>query len=143
MDDRRSRNGAPRLRPRTRSGTLAELVIAREDRGSYSILTLTGELDITTGARLRDALHDIVEDGISHHVVDLRRIKFLDSTGLGILVGHHRRLTEHGGSLQVICGPGLVGGVFRLTGVDQMIPVRDSLSAATTALGPGPGRPAP
>jgi anti-sigma B factor antagonist len=143
MDNRRSRNGAPRLRHRTRPGSLAELAVTRQDLGSYSVLTLTGELDITTGARLRDALHDLIEDGVSHHVVDLRGIQFLDSTGLGVLVGHHKRLAERSGSLQVVCGPGLVGGVFRLTGVDQLIPVRDSLAAAATALGqPGTQPPA-
>ncbi|MDQ1647197.1 MAG: anti-sigma factor antagonist [Cryptosporangiaceae bacterium] len=133
MDEHRGRNGAPRLRHRTRSGTLAEMAIAREDHGSAAVLTLTGELDVTTGAPLRDALHDLAEEGIAHHVVDLRQLRFLDSTGLGILVGHHKRLAEHGGTLQVITGPGLVGGVFRLTGVDQLIPVRDSLAACLAA----------
>lgn len=142
MDERRGRNGAPRLRARTRAGTLAELDITREDHGACTVLTLTGELDITTGAPLRDALHDLVEAGVLHHVIDLRQLRFLDSTGLGILVGHHKRLAEHDGTLQVICGPGLVGGVFRLTGVDQFIPVRDSLAACLAPAGDAPPPPA-
>jgi anti-anti-sigma factor len=133
MDEHRVRNGAPRLRLRPGTGTLAEMAITREDHPGLTVLTLAGELDITTGAPLRDALHDLAEEGIGHHVVDLRQIRFLDSTGLGILVGHHKRLTEHGGTLQVIAGPGLVGGVFRLTGVDQLIAVRDSLAGCLAA----------
>jgi anti-sigma B factor antagonist len=140
MDDRRSRNGPPRLRPRTRQGTLAEIAITRDDRGSYSVLTVIGEVDVTTGSALRDALHELVEDGIHHHIADLRGVRFLDSTGLGILVGHQKRLGS-GGSLQVICGSGLVGGVFRLTGVDQLIPVRSTLAAATAAIGEPGGSP--
>jgi len=104
------------------------------DHDGYAIVTVTGEVDVTTGFRLRDPLHELVERTIWHHVVDLRAVTFLDSTGLGILVGDHKRLRERGGSLQVVCAPGLVARVFRLTAVDRIVPVRESVEEAVRIL---------
>jgi anti-anti-sigma factor len=98
------------------------------------LITVVGEVDITTGSRLRDPLHDLLQRDVNHHIVDLRGVTFLDSTGLGILVGDHKRLRDRDGSVQVVCGPGLVGRVFRLTAVDRVIPVHETVEAAAAAL---------
>jgi anti-sigma B factor antagonist len=134
MSERRMRSGLPRVRPHHRSTSLARIGVAVTDHDGYAIATVTGEVDITTGFRLRDPLHDLVDRKIWNHVVDLRAVTFLDSTGLGILVGDHKRLRERDGSLQVVCAPGLVARVFRLTGVDRIVPVRQSVEEAINIL---------
>jgi len=133
MSERRTRATGSRVRPH-RPASLTRLTVTVEDHDGYAVVTVVGEVDVTTGFRLRDPLHELVDRKLWHHVVDLRGVTFLDSTGLGILVGDHRRLRDRDGSLQVVCAPGLVSRVFRLTGVDRIVPVRQSVEDAVRIL---------
>jgi anti-anti-sigma factor len=94
-----------------------------------------GEIDIMTGPQLREPLHDLIGRGVLHHVIDLSDVTFIDSTGLGILVGERRRLRERGGSVRVVCGPGIARRVLHLTAVDRLIDIHDTVEAAVAALG--------
>lgn len=122
-----------RIRPQ-RPQSMTRLTVSVAEPDGYAIITVVGEVDATTGFHLRDPLHELVSRRFLHHVVDLRKVTFLDSTGLGILVGDHKRLRDRGGSLQVVCAPGLVSRVFRLTGVDRIVPVRKTIEDAVHAL---------
>ena len=53
--------------------------------------------------KLREQLIELVSDGSYHIVVDLEKVDFLDSTGLGVLVGGLKRVRNHDGSLQLVC----------------------------------------
>jgi anti-anti-sigma factor len=117
-----------------RPESFPRLDVTVEEHEGYAVVTVAGEVDITTGSQLRDPLLDLIDHGLWHHVVDLCAVTFIDSSGLGILVGDHKRLRERSGSLQVICGPGQVARVFRLTAVDRVIPVRDTVEAAVAVL---------
>jgi anti-anti-sigma factor len=101
-----------------------------EAREQYALVTVTGEVDVTTGSQLREPLLELVEQRQFRHVVDLREVTFLDSTGLGILVSDHKRLRDRDGSLHVVCAPGIVSRVFRLTGVDRVVPLVETVEAA-------------
>jgi anti-sigma B factor antagonist len=130
MGERRSRAGAQRGRPES----FNRLAVSVEDHDGYAVIGVVGEVDVTTGSELRDPLQEAFNRGLWHHVVDLRAVTFLDSSGLGILVGDHKRLRDRGGSLQVVSGPGLVSRVFRLTGGDRVVPVRPTVEAAIASL---------
>jgi anti-sigma B factor antagonist len=134
MGERRSRTSGSHGRPRSGPETFTRLTVTVADQEGYAVVTVVGEVDVTTGSQLRDPLRDLADRGLCDHVVDLRAVTFLDSTGLGILVGDHKRLRDRGGSLQVVCGAGLVSRVFRLTGVDRVVPVRDSVEDAVAIL---------
>ena len=84
---------------------------------------------------MREPLHELVEQRKYRHVVDLREVTFLDSTGLGILVSDHKRLRDRDGSLHVVTTPGIVSRVFRLTGVDRVVPLVATVEEAEKALG--------
>lgn len=131
MGDRHTRPRGARARQPASS---ARLTVTVSEHTRHAIVTVDGEVDVTTGSQLRDPLHDLLTRRHWHHVVDLRAVTFLDSTGLGILVSDHRRLRDRDGSLQVVCGAGLVSRVFRLTGVDRVIPVRRSVEDAVAVL---------
>jgi anti-anti-sigma factor len=122
------------MRARGKPETWAELEVTITDHAHYAVVTVVGEVDVTTGSDLRAALYGLLQRGVHHHIVDLRGVTFLDSTGLGILVGDLKRLRDRQGSVQVVCGPGLVGRVFRLTAVDKLIPVHDSVERAAAML---------
>lgn len=134
MTERQTGAARPPSQPTAASEAASRLQVTVTDHDTYGIVTVCGEVDVTTGSELREPLHDLLRRGLLHHVVDLRDVTFLDSTGLGILVGDHKRLRDRDGSLQVVCGPGLVSRVFRLTGVDRVVPIRSTVEAAVDLL---------
>ena len=104
----------------------------RHEQGC-AILTVAGEIDISTVIPLRERLFEIATSG-APLVVDLEQVSFIDSVGLATLVGAAKRADAHGGSLQVVCTSGRTRRPFRLTGLDQVVPLAGGLAEALTAL---------
>jgi anti-sigma B factor antagonist len=83
-----------------------------------------GEVDIHTAPELRSALTGVLDDGAFHVVVDLGQVTFMDSSGLSVLVGAHRRLARDGGRLELVGTLPAVERVLRLTGLVDVLDVR-------------------
>ena len=102
--------------------------------GDSVVVVLDGDLDLTASPALREALIDLFNSGHHQLVVDMSGVKFVDSTGLGVLVGGLKRATVHEGSLHVVCTEPDVLRIFRMTGLHKLFPlhatVDDALSAA-------------
>jgi anti-sigma B factor antagonist len=101
--------------------------------GDHAILEIGGEIDVYTAPRLREKLIELVSDGSDHLIVDLERVDFLDSTGLGVLVGGLKRVRSHDGSLQLVCTQEKILKIFRITGLTKVFPIHDSVQAAAAA----------
>jgi anti-sigma B factor antagonist len=69
------------------------------DGDGHVVIAVTGEVDTFTSAGLRDALTEAIENGASDIVLDVSGMEFIDSTGLGVLVGALKRLQERDGTL--------------------------------------------
>ena len=80
--------------------------------GDCAVVRVSGEIDVFTAPDLRDILS---RPGTNHLVVDLRGVGFLDSTGLGVLVGALKRLHKRGGSLKIVTDRGRVRRLFEIT----------------------------
>jgi anti-sigma B factor antagonist len=94
---------------------------------------VAGEIDVASASQLRDCLHQLIDAGSRRLVVDLRQVSFMDSVGLGVLVGVQRRLRSHGhggGSIQLVCAEGLVLRILRLTGLDRVFALHATLADA-------------
>ncbi len=87
-----------------------------EDGGTL-VFKLRGSLDLATAPTVRAALGEATEKGGQHLIVDLTLLEFLDSTGLGVLIGAHRRATEHGGSFRLIVNDGPISRLLNITGL--------------------------
>jgi anti-sigma B factor antagonist len=94
------------------------LSIERETADGTTLLVLRGDLDIATSAELREALVDVIGEG-TRIVVDLERVGFLDSVGLGILVSGLKRARAHGGELELVCTNRAVLKPFEITGLEH------------------------
>ena len=70
--------------------------------GNVALFALGGSLDLATSPSLRAALLEAADRKDHEIVVDLSHIEFLDSTGLGALIGAHRRAAENGGSVRLV-----------------------------------------
>ena len=106
--------------------------VAIERQGPYCIVRLAGELDIATTSKLRRVLKErLVDAGEVNIVVDLTELDFMDSSGLGVLIGMHKRARALRGSLAVVCPDGPVLRVMSITGLLHVLHVHASLEAAT------------
>ena len=117
-----------------------ELTVATRREGVQTVISVAGEIDVYTAPTLRERLNELVADGEYHLVVDMGGVDFLDSTGLGVLVGGLKRARSHAGSLQLVCDQEKILKVFRITGLTKVFPIHASLDGALAE--PGEARPA-
>ena len=99
----------------------------------YTVLSVTGEVDVYTAPRLREKLVELVSQGKHQIVVNLEGVDFLDSTGLGVLVGGLKRLRSHDGDLTLVCTQHRILKVFEITGLTKVFSIYDSVEAATVS----------
>jgi anti-sigma B factor antagonist len=102
-------------------------------RGGYAVLAVRGEVDVYTAPRLRERLIELVSQGSHQVVVDLEGVDFLDSTGLGVLVGGLKRLRSHDGDMILVCTQPRILKVFEITGLTKVFSIHDSVESATLA----------
>jgi anti-anti-sigma factor len=103
-------------------------ITVRSERGAV-IAAVTGEIDISTVTPLRERLNELADNGVTL-IVDLNRVTFIDSAGLGALVGAARRAAAHGGSLHAVCARPQTRKLLWLTGVDRRIPLTATVDGA-------------
>jgi anti-sigma B factor antagonist len=109
-----------------------ELSLSTRMVAGHLVLEVGGEVDLYTAPELRERLTALVEGGNRRIVVDLGRVEFLDSTGLGVLVGALRRLRGVDGELALVCAQERLLKIFRITGLDRVFTLYDSVDAATS-----------
>jgi anti-anti-sigma factor len=107
-------------------------VTVRRERGVV-IAEVTGDIDMSTAARVRECLFGLADSG-QPLIVDLNRITFIDSAGLGVLIGAARRADVHGGSLHAVCSRPQTRRLLWLTGVDRRIPLSATVDGALVHL---------
>jgi anti-sigma B factor antagonist len=101
----------------------AALDVGIENINGFSIIILSGEVDVYSAPKLREVMKELVEQGRNNLVVDLEKVDFLDSTGLGVLVGGLKRVRQQEGELGLICNQEKILRVFRITGLTKVFPI--------------------
>lgn len=110
-----------------------DLSLSSTSVGDRTVVAVGGEIDVYTAPRLRDHLVELVNNGHHQLVVDLEGVEFLDSTGLGVLVGALKRVRAHQGSLGLVCTKERLLKIFRITGLARVFEIYDSVEAAAAA----------
>lgn len=100
---------------------------------SHAVVDVKGEIDVYTAPKLREKLIELVSDGSYDVVVNLEGVDFLDSTGLGVLVGALKRVKAHDGSLALVCTQDKILKIFKITGLTKVFPIHDSVEQATSS----------
>jgi anti-sigma B factor antagonist len=95
----------------------------RYPQEGVALVVVSGEVDVYTSPRLKEVLVDLLSRGRAHLVVDLDRVEFLDSTGLGVLMSGMRRAAEQEGSLKVLCSNPRHQRIFEITGLTTVFDV--------------------
>jgi anti-sigma B factor antagonist len=104
----------------------------RAERGR-TVVEVIGEIDVYTAPKLREQLAELVDSGRHDIVVDMQGVEFLDSTGLGVLVGGLKRVKQHDGSMNLVCTQERILKIFRITGLTKVFPIHDSVAAAVAS----------
>lgn len=100
------------------------LEISSEITDEKAIIRIEGEVDVSNASELRDALDTALADGAKEVEADFAEVAYIDSTGIGVLVGAAHRAQESG-SVFVVANPQKnVERVFSLLGVDKDLNVR-------------------
>lgn len=110
-----------------------DLSLSTRTEGDRTIVAVGGEIDVYTAPKLREQLIDLVSNGNYHLVVDMEGVEFLDSTGLGVLVGGLKRVRAHDGSLHLVCTQERILKIFRITGLTKVFPIHATVDEAITA----------
>jgi anti-sigma B factor antagonist len=108
-----------------------DLEISSGRHGGACVVTLVGEVDVYTAPALRTRLVEAVESDCSSLVVDMTHVDFIDSSGLGVLVGILKRVSEQGSTMAIVSDREVVLKVFRITGLDRVFPIVPTLAEAT------------
>lgn len=103
-------------------------------KDGIEVVDIEGELDVYTAPRLRQLLVDLVSRKNYHLVVNLEKVEFMDNKGLGVLVGGFKRVRAHDGALAVVCTQGRILRAFRITGLNSVFDIHDSMDEAIAKL---------
>ena len=96
---------------------------SRTPNETTCFLEIEGEVDVYTSPELKQHLVKQAEAGVKHVIVNLSKVEYLDSTGLGVLIGGLKRLREGEGNL-VLVGPGMrILRIFEITGLDKIFDI--------------------
>jgi anti-sigma B factor antagonist len=107
-----------------------DLTLTTREAGDRTVIAVGGEVDVYTAPQLRDTITELVGAGAYRLVVDLSRVEFLDSTGLGVLVGGLKKVKAHDGSLDLVCTSERLLKIFTITGLAKVFTIHDSTDAA-------------
>lgn len=98
-----------------------------------TIVAVSGEIDVSTAPRLRTGLIELINNGQTDLILDLEGVTFLDSTGLGVLVGALKRVRTVDGSLHLVFTRARLVQIFRIIGLNTVFGIHESVAAAIAA----------
>lgn len=107
--------------------------VSEGPRHGVSVVTVSGEVDVATAPAVRDCLDVVIERDDGMVVVDLLGVTFIDSTGLGVLIGARKRCADEDRELRVVVSEPRILKVFEITGLTELFTIHPSLDLALAA----------
>lgn len=108
------------------------------DTPGFTVVTVSGEIDVYTAPKLREKLISLVETGSCQLIMDMEGVEFLDSTGLGVLVGGLKRIRAQDGWIDLVCTQHRILRIFKITGLNKVFSIHNSVPEAVAAHMPEP-----
>ena len=110
-----------------------DLKLGHYSKDGIEVVDVGGEIDIYTAPRLRELLIDLVSKNNYQLIVNMDKVEFLDSTGLGVLVGGLKRVRAHDGWLDLVCTQEPILKIFRITGLTKVFGIYQTVDQAIAA----------
>ncbi|GAB2992064.1 STAS domain-containing protein [Nocardioides montaniterrae] len=108
---------------------VVDLTLSTREVAGRTIVAVGGEIDVYTAPKLRDAISDLVAAGSYQLVVDMTEVEFLDSTGLGVLVGGLKKVRAQDGALELVCNNDRLLKIFKITGLAKVFVIHETVDA--------------
>ncbi|MXW63086.1 MAG: STAS domain-containing protein [Acidimicrobiaceae bacterium] len=109
-----------------------EISASRVSEGNYVVLRPVGELDAYSVAQFRETFAQVSEE--QRLLVDLSGVQFMDSAGLGALIGGIRKVRDNDGRISVFSDRAAISRLLHTTGFDRIVPVKEDVLEAVAAL---------
>ena len=108
------------------------LYIETERIGSNLIVEIEGELDLETSPTFREAVDEKLNqyDSIKHLILDLKKVSFIDSSGLGVILGRFKRLNQKGGKISAVNVSDQIKRIFQLSGLLKIMEIYEDRHSA-------------
>ena len=100
-----------------------QLEITDSEHEGWAVVSASGEVDVASAPALRTRLDELLEAGATRIVIDLEDVDFIDSTGLGVLVGALRRARAADGDVRLVCTNPRILKVFEATGLHEVFAI--------------------
>lgn len=99
-------------------------------------IRLEGELDHHTSGQLREQVEASLDENRIHHILlNLQELRFMDSSGLGVILGRYKRIKNEGGEMVVCAISPSVKRLFEMSGMFKIISLEESEAFALRKLG--------
>ncbi|MFE9776234.1 STAS domain-containing protein [Streptomyces sp. NPDC005931] len=108
---------------------MKSLTITPQAAPAGLVLKVSGDLDYTTAQQLRTATHEASPPGGGFVALDLGELRFCDSTGITALIGARNHVVSAGDEFLLVAVPDSMARLLRMTGLDQIIEVRDDVTS--------------
>ena len=82
-----------------------------------------GEIDVYTSPRVKEAINELIEKGHYQLVINLEGVRYIDSTGLGVLIGALKKVREHSGRILLVCTNPQIKKIFNITGLVKIFEI--------------------
>jgi len=105
------------------------VTIRRSEQPPWTVLSVGGDLDVVGAPDMRQAVVTAVAEGSRLLALDLSELDFVDSFGLGAVVGALKRVRQRGGELALVCPSSRIRRVFEICDLDRILALHDSIDA--------------
>ena len=103
------------------------VTIRRSEQPPWTVLSVGGDLDVVGAPDMRQAVVAAVAEGSRLLALDLSELDFVDSFGLGAVVGALKRVRQRGGELALVCPSSRIRRVFEICDLDRILALHDSI----------------
>ena len=103
------------------------VTIRRSEQPPWTVLSVGGDLDVVGAPDMRQAVVAAVAEGSRRLALDLSELDFVDSFGLGAVVGALKRVRQRGGELALVCPSSRIRRVFEICDLDRILALHDSI----------------
>ncbi|SFE32291.1 anti-sigma F factor antagonist [Alteribacillus iranensis] len=112
------------------------LSVNLETKGNVLCIRLEGELDHHAAGKLRQQVDNVLQEkGIKHIVLNLEELTFMDSSGIGVILGRYQQISKQGGEMVVCSISSPVKRIFELSGLFKILRLESREADALRKLG--------
>ncbi len=91
------------------------------------VVRVKGELDMLVADKIRQEIDSVIENkGINKLIINLEKVTFIDSSGLGLIIGRYKKITARNGKMYLVGASSSVQKILTFSGINKLVPMYDT-----------------